>query len=243
MPSALLVTFAQSTVLNAISNILAQLIDQRKSTTPFTLNTLALLQFITYGILIVPINFYWQRALETRYPGFPSRAELIRAWRSWPAVFSRSTLRAMSPLSLFSSRSSAPRINVDAFLPRHREKLKEKDGYEHDYDSRYWSPRSSQTKRSGLHSFMMKFLLDQTVAGVMNIVLFVVLINFLKGAALRTVWELVVLDFAPIMIARLKYRPVVSTLMYTVIPVDRRVVFGSACGVIWGVYLSLYAVV
>lgn len=43
------------------------------------------------------------------------------------------------------------------------------------------------------------------------------------------------------MIARLKYRPVVSTLMYTVVPLDRRVVFASACGVIWGVYLSLYA--
>ena len=50
-------------------------------------------------------------------------------------------------------------------------------------------------------------------------------------------------DFVPIMGARLKYRPIVSLLMYTVIPVDRRVVFGSACGVIWGVYLSLYAVV
>ena len=35
----------------------------------------------------------------------------------------------------------------------------------------------------------------------------------------------------------------VSTLMYTLVPVDRRVVFGSACGVIWGVYLSLYAAV
>lgn len=32
MPSALIVTFAQSTILNAISNILAQLIDQRKNT-------------------------------------------------------------------------------------------------------------------------------------------------------------------------------------------------------------------
>jgi hypothetical protein len=32
MPSALIVTFAQSTVLNAISNLLAQLIDQRKNT-------------------------------------------------------------------------------------------------------------------------------------------------------------------------------------------------------------------
>jgi hypothetical protein len=34
MPSPLTVTFVQSTVLNAISNILAQLIDQRKNTVP-----------------------------------------------------------------------------------------------------------------------------------------------------------------------------------------------------------------
>jgi len=32
MPSALTITFVQSTVLNAISNILAQLIDQRNNT-------------------------------------------------------------------------------------------------------------------------------------------------------------------------------------------------------------------
>lgn len=45
------------------------------------------------------------------------------------------------------------------------------------------------------------------------------------------------------MVARLKYRPVVSALLYTVVPVERRVVFGSACGVVWGIYLSLYAAV
>jgi protein Mpv17 len=103
-----------------------------------------------------------------------------------------------------------------------------------------------------------------------NLVLFVVLINLLKGETLAKSWDLVLLvscfsveqsytsqhlcnqhccstekqltkrtksqDFA-----RVSPRPVVSVLMYTVIPVDRRVVFGSACGVIWGVYLSLYA--
>jgi len=39
----------------------------------------------------------------------------------------------------------------------------------------------------------MKFFFDQTVAGAMNVVLFVVLINFLKGENLRRVWELVLL--------------------------------------------------
>ena len=37
----------------------------------------------------------------------------------------------------------------------------------------------------------MKFMLDQTVGSVMNIVLFVVLINLLKGAGWIRSWELV----------------------------------------------------
>ncbi|CDM27326.1 hypothetical protein DTO013E5_4458 [Penicillium roqueforti] len=218
MPSPLLVTFVQATILNAISNVLAQLIDQRNNKTPFTLNTLALLQFLAYGILIVAPNFYWQRALESRYPGFPTRAELSNAFsaRSLKSLFS-----PRSWLSVFS------RFRRDVSLPSHKDKEKHVQ----------WVPAPT----SGLHSFVMKFLFDQTAASIVNLVLFVVIINLLKGESLAKSWDLVVLDFRPLMSARLKYRPVVSVLMYTIIPVDRRVVFGSACGVIWGIYLSLYA--
>lgn len=52
-----------------------------------------------------------------------------------------------------------------------------------------WAPRA---RKSGLHAFVMKFLFDQTIAGVVNIVLFVVLINLLKGASFGRVWELVI---------------------------------------------------
>ncbi|KAJ5742772.1 uncharacterized protein N7511_011173 [Penicillium nucicola] len=207
MPSPLVVTFVQATLLNAISNVLAQLIDQRNSKAPFHLNTLALIQFITYGLIIVPPNFYWQRALEARYPGFPTRAEFTSA------------VRSLSLKALFSPR---------AWLSLFSGSLKEETLPSHDKEKEKhvrWAPR---VQNSGLRNFIMKFFFDQTVASVVNLVL---------------VWELVIEDFRPIMTARLKYRPLVSVLMYTVIPVDRRVVFGSACGVIWGVYLSLYAVV
>lgn len=42
---------------------------------------------------------------------------------------------------------------------------------------------------SGMKSFIAKFLLDQTVGSVMNIVLFLVLINVLQGAGVERVWE------------------------------------------------------
>ncbi|KAJ5764606.1 hypothetical protein N7533_003287 [Penicillium manginii] len=241
MPSALTVTFVQSTLLNALSNILAQLIDQRNNTTPFKLNILALLQFVSYGILIVPLNFYWQRALETQYPGFPSRAEISTLFSSRSCSFK--ALCSLASLRAFLISLWPWSADPDAQLPHHQDKEKEKMAEIKEQtqgQASRWAPR---VRKSGLHAFMMKFLFDQTVAGVVNIVLFVFLINVLKGVALKRVWELVIEDFRPIMIARMKYRPIVSTLMYTVIPVDRRVVFGSACGVIWGIYLSLYAAV
>ncbi|PLB49197.1 hypothetical protein P170DRAFT_383857 [Aspergillus steynii IBT 23096] len=210
LPSILL----QATILNAISNLLAQVIDQYQKDAPFTLNTLALLQFITYALIIVPINFSFQNWLESSFPGFPT-------WQR---------LKPRKPTPHPSLDLDMDGVAID-ILPSVKDK-----------PIPMFQPRKA-SQRSGTWNFAMKFLLDQTVGSVGNIVLFVVLINLLKGVAWSRTWELVAEDFEPIMIARLKYRPVVSTLMYTVVPVERRVVFGSACGVIWGVYLSLYAAV
>ncbi|PTU18926.1 hypothetical protein P175DRAFT_0518331 [Aspergillus ochraceoroseus IBT 24754] len=201
--SPLTTTLIQSTILNAISNVLAQIIDQHKKHKTFSLNTTALIQFVTYAIIILPLNYAWQRWLEIRYPGFPS-------FRRITATNSSSTAATTSTPTITAKSKKSP---------------------------------SSGRKRSGMYNFAMKFLLDQTVGSVANIVLFIVLINGLKGSGGGRIYGLVCEDFTPIMIARLKYRPLVSTLMYTVVAPDRRVVFGSACGVIWSVYLSLYAAV
>ncbi|KAL4904707.1 hypothetical protein BDW74DRAFT_28008 [Aspergillus multicolor] len=217
--NTLLTITVQSTILNAISNILAQIIDQYRKDKPFTLNTLALLQFITYGILIVPINHYWQRWLEITFPGFlfETTAKATPAPRLSPSHF--------PSLSAGTSEIIEVKEKLVPSAPK-------------------WKPASSlSSRRRRIFNFGMKFLLDGTVGGIFNIILFVALINLLKGESLERVWVLVLQDFKPIMIARLKYRPVVSTLMYTVVPLDKRVVFGSAAGVIWGVYLSLFAVV
>ncbi|OJZ85346.1 hypothetical protein ASPFODRAFT_661221 [Aspergillus luchuensis CBS 106.47] len=234
MVSPLTTTFIQSTILNAIANILAQIIDHhRKSkSTTFTPNLPALLQFITYGIIIVPPNFIWQRYLERRYPGFLFRGASSQS----PSTNSSPPLRTSTPNGK-KGGSGIGEIYISIPDPTSTVLLKEKK------QNPNFLPSQQKRRRGGWYNFLMKFLLDQTVGSVGNIVLFIVLINLLKGVGVGGVWGLVVEDFKPIMIARLKYRPIVSLLMYTVVPVDRRVVFGSACGVIWGVYLSLYAVV
>ncbi|KAL4956234.1 hypothetical protein BDW69DRAFT_158890 [Aspergillus filifer] len=230
----------QSTILNGISNILAQVIDQYKRDKPFSLNITALLQFITYGVIIVPINHYWQRWLEITFPGFlfqssdpatspgPSKSGI-----GTPSLpFSRSRAGTRSHIQSVSIGMGG---NVDLI------EVKEKLVPSSSNSARTAFQNSPRLKR--LLNFLAKFTLDATLGGILNIILFVMLINLLKGASLSRSWELVLEDFKPIMVARLKFRPVVSTLMYTVVPLDRRVVFGSGMGVIWGVYLSLYAAV
>ncbi|KAH8695056.1 hypothetical protein BGW36DRAFT_417931 [Talaromyces proteolyticus] len=237
MWSPLYVTLVQSTIVNAISNILAQIIDQWKSTEPFKLNLAALIQFVTYCIIIVPINFYWQRWMEAHYPGFPTS---LRRW--------------FSSSSSLSSSSTNPRA-VDSqpiLIPMEELAVKEKSIESVQSSSQFWRWTSSSSRKpasaapstsrnNGTRNFIIKFMLDQTVGSVMNIWLFIVLINILKGNTLAFTATRVREDMPDIMIARLKYRPVVASLMYTVIPVDRRVVFGSACGVIWSIYLSLHS--
>ncbi|BDD61575.1 hypothetical protein MPDQ_004600 [Monascus purpureus] len=235
MPSPLTVTFIQSTILNIIANVLAQLIDQYKyahrNNKPFafTLNTPALIQFTIYGIIVVPINFEWQKYIEAKFPGFP-RPTFGRARSGFRRAFSV----LLAPFRRGSSRfgiGEEHAIDAIELLPTEERSFIAGHG------------SSSSPSSSGMRNFMAKFVLDQTVGSVVNIVLFIVLINWLKGTSAGAILGLVKEDFYPIMLARLAYRPVVSALMYTVVPMEKRVVFGSASGVVWGVYLSLYAAV
>ncbi|EEA26955.1 hypothetical protein TMatcc_004764 [Talaromyces marneffei ATCC 18224] len=237
MVSALTVTLIQSTFFNAISNVLAQIIDQWHNEEPFKLNIPAFIQFITYCIIIVPINFYWQRWMESRFPGFPSF--------SW---FSSSS-------SSSASTSSNARDAAGVVIPIEDLAVKDKNIADIQHlpppsssssssIRRYWTPKKSTATRPGdrgIKNFVKKFLLDQTIGSVVNVWLFIVLINLLKGKSWRYTSTRVSEDMPDVMIARLKYRPIVAGLMFTVIPVDRRVVFGSFCGVIWSVYLSLHS--
>ncbi|KAL2842230.1 hypothetical protein BJY01DRAFT_5269 [Aspergillus pseudoustus] len=263
-PSPLTTTLIQSTFLNALSNILAQLLDQYKKDKPhISLNIPYLVQFVTYGILIVPINVAWQRWLEVTYPGFlfSSSSTSTAATASTSSTLPLS-IPATNGASSSESRSR-PRAGTGPILNSNggtelvevKEKLVPAASTSSTgYGKWLWRPRVSGSgsgsasgpglgTRQRIFNFAMKFFLDQTAGGVLNIILFVVLINLLKGTSLERAWELVLEDFTPIMLARLKFRPIVSTLLYTVVPLERRVVFGSACGVIWGVYLSLYAAV
>ncbi|KJX94107.1 integral membrane protein [Zymoseptoria brevis] len=65
-------TTIQSALLSAVSNVVAQLISSWQSNTPFTLDVVRLLQFVTFSVIACPPNYVWQRFLESKFPAYPS---------------------------------------------------------------------------------------------------------------------------------------------------------------------------
>ncbi|KAF2097972.1 hypothetical protein NA57DRAFT_76771 [Rhizodiscina lignyota] len=85
----------------------------------------------------------------------------------------------------------------------------------------------------------IKFALDQTIGATFNTVLFVAGISALKGMGWDEIVHALKNDCMPIYWAGMKLWPLVSLISFTLIPVEKRVVFGSIVGVAWGIFLSL----
>ncbi|KAK0749202.1 hypothetical protein B0T18DRAFT_99723 [Schizothecium vesticola] len=58
----------QTAFLNALSNVIAQVITAQKDHTPLTLNWTPILQFLLFGLISTPPNFLWQDFLESTFP-------------------------------------------------------------------------------------------------------------------------------------------------------------------------------
>lgn len=84
-----------------------------------------------------------------------------------------------------------------------------------------------------------KFLLDQTFGAAVNTVLFIVGIALLQGRSLEQGIQECRDGFWPLIRAGQKLWPLVSIISLTLVPVERRMVFGSIIGVGWGIFLSL----
>ncbi|GAM85513.1 hypothetical protein ANO11243_035200 [Dothideomycetidae sp. 11243] len=89
-----------------------------------------------------------------------------------------------------------------------------------------------------------KWFLDCiTVGAVGNTLAFLVIMGVLKGKDVVQIQEAVrkIQDMLPIIFAGYKVWPVASIVSFTFIPWERRIVFLSFVGFIWGIYMSLIA--
>ncbi|KAF8431386.1 hypothetical protein BGX38DRAFT_1228790 [Terfezia claveryi] len=189
MPSAVVISTIQGTILSIFSNILAQCIKAYRSETPLTLNPTRTLIFALYSILSTPPNYFWQELLESWFPSYTT---------------------ALSPPTSKSEKSIQQSLSTS--------------------------------------NTIKKFLTDQAISAPLNTLAF---LAFMKGSALASrlrsgsrtsmselLWE-VVCEFPALHIASLKLWPAVGLLSFTLIPVERRVIFGSFVALGWNIYLGL----
>jgi len=56
-------------------------------------------------------------------------------------------------------------------------------------------------------------------------------------ASMLTYWQ----DTVPIIVAGYKIWPIASIISFSLVPVEKRIVFLSGVGLCWGIYMSLVA--
>ncbi|KIV86529.1 hypothetical protein PV11_02136 [Exophiala sideris] len=84
-----------------------------------------------------------------------------------------------------------------------------------------------------------KFLLDQTIGAVGNTLLFIVVLNLMRGAGWSGIVTAVQKDFYPMLLAGYKFWPLVTLVNLVLVPVEQRMLIGGLAGLAWGVYVSL----
>ncbi|THY88490.1 hypothetical protein D6C93_07218 [Aureobasidium pullulans] len=89
---------------------------------------------------------------------------------------------------------------------------------------------------------MIKWFVDcMTLGALLNTAAFLVLMGIMKGRSPGEIETALRTDTFPIIYASYKIWPLASIVNFALIPVEKRIVFLSAVGLVWGVFLSLTA--
>ncbi|THY31205.1 hypothetical protein D6D00_02346 [Aureobasidium pullulans] len=89
---------------------------------------------------------------------------------------------------------------------------------------------------------MIKWFVDcMTLGALLNTAAFLILMGIMKGRSPGEIGTALRTDTFPIIYASYKIWPSASIVNFALIPVEKRIVFLSAVGLVWGVFLSLTA--
>ncbi|KAK5956357.1 hypothetical protein OHC33_002934 [Knufia fluminis] len=91
------------------------------------------------------------------------------------------------------------------------------------------------------HTLMKWFIDCMTMGALMNTVAFLVLMGVMKGQSTERITNNIRTETIPIIVNSYKIWPVASIVNFAFIPVEKRIVFLSCVGLVWGIYMSLVA--
>ena len=94
-------------------------------------------------------------------------------------------------------------------------------------------------KKLNKYNTFIKFVLDQTIGSVLNNAAYVAGMSTIKGKDSAYIRHALKHDLFHIIKSSWKVWPMVSLINFTVMPYDKRMLFGSFIGLLWGIYICL----
>ncbi|KAF1992164.1 hypothetical protein K402DRAFT_366167 [Aulographum hederae CBS 113979] len=200
--------------IDCCSNVIAQVLKAYRSDVPFAFNAVLFTHFALFAALTAPLNFLWQGWLERTFPG----------WRK--------------------VQRGGPDVGM-VDLEREGERAKERKSGEY---SGAGIAANGQTDNGGggkvrnWPNIAKKWFTDCiTLGALFNTVAFLVIMGAFKSKSVGEIALDVRMETIPIIINSWKIWPIANFFSTTYVPVDRRIVFLSCCGLVWNIYLSLVA--
>lgn len=93
-----------------------------------------------------------------------------------------------------------------------------------------------------MRNTLTKWFVDcMTVGALVNTVAFLVLMGLMKGQGTGQIRDNLKTETIPIIVAGYKIWPIASIVSFSFVPVEKRIVFLSFIGFLWGIYMSLLA--
>ncbi|KAK6355333.1 hypothetical protein TWF696_004443 [Orbilia brochopaga] len=100
-------------------------------------------------------------------------------------------------------------------------------------------PGTAEPGRIDKGNILRKLLLDQCCGGPINTALFIIGMGLLNGNPWEQIQWNIARDFWKFQCAGWKLWPMVALISFSVVPFERRVLFGSLVSLGWTIYLSL----
>ncbi|KAB5547092.1 Mpv17/PMP22 family protein [Coniochaeta sp. 2T2.1] len=222
LPPMLNVTL-QSSVIGAVSNILAQFITSQQNNTPFTINWVPVFQFFLYAVVSTPPNFLWQQYLEETFPAThpaPTTAAIKAA-----AAGDDKALDSVPAPSLVEPKLNVRNTVIKTLLDQTVGAAVNTAMY-----SMFMHPlRVAMAHHSPGYDFMFGGSGNGKVVDYSAV-------DWNHAVATSKA------EFLPLIKASWAFWPFVSVLNFAVIKdVATRSLVGNLAGVAWGVYVSLFA--
>lgn len=98
-----------------------------------------------------------------------------------------------------------------------------------------------QLKLNWRNTFAKWFIDCITVGAVLNTVAFFVLMGVMKGQTTAQIGHNIRYETIPLIVAGFKVWPFASIISFSCVPVEKRIIFLSFVGLLWGIYMSIVA--